>query len=85
MTMRARDGEGEDRERYGGPVLAAIRSQALGSLNGLTLLTGSRLSAICILSHARPSDPLKFSPSGGREFCEEISKHLRSPSLLAHM
>lgn len=52
--MQARDGEGEgeDRERYGGPVLAAIRPWALGSLNGLTLVTGSRLSAICILSHA---------------------------------
>lgn len=71
--MHARDGKGEDRERYGGSVLAAIRPRALGSLNSLTLLTGSRLSAICILSHARFGNLLKCSPYES----EEISKHLR--------
>jgi len=53
--MTTRDGEGENRERYGGPVLASIRPRALGSLNGLTLVTGSRLSTICILSHETSS------------------------------
>lgn len=69
MTMRARDGEGEDSERYGGPVLAAIRPRALGSLNGLTLVTGSHLHPVARRNLS------KFSPSdrvAGKRYFENI-------------